>query len=447
MAAGIASITLCQSYDCIYRLPVQISPIDQASGGTHQLTHRFPDDVLERVDTLLIGAGQSGLSMSYHLRQQGREHILLERGRVGERWRSERWDSLRFQFPASFVRLPDFPYAGEQPDGFIHRDEVIDVLQCYAHHIAAPVRCGVTARRIRQGSDGDILVDLDSHTIAARNVVCAIGPYQAPTVPTVATNLPHDVAQLTANRYVNAGQIEPGAVLVVGSGSSGYQIAEDLNDAGRDVVLAVGSHRGFPRNYRGRDTMDWLDEIGVTRRPSQVTSEGGLPVLLSGHNGGERVDIRWLFQQGVRMVGRLERAEGSLLHFSQDVNTVLAAADQGREAWKQLIDEYLETNGKSAPPPKVEETPPPLPPTPPRLDLTVEGIRTVIWATGYRFDLGWIDLPVITPNGEPIHDCGVTTVPGFYFMGLPYMRSLSSALFWGAGADAEFLAKHIAERR
>lgn len=411
------------------------------------MTQRVSEDALERIDTLVIGAGQSGLSLSYYLRRQGRDHILLERGRIGERWRSERWDSLRFQFPATFVRLPDFPYAGEQTDGFVHRNVVVDVLQRYAHHIAAPVRCGVAARRVRQGRDGDILVDLDSHTIAARNVVCAIGPYQAPALPAVATDLPHNVAQLTANRYVSADQIEPGAVLVVGSGSSGYQIAEDLKEAGRDVILAVSRHRGFPRHYRGRDTMAWLDESGATRKPSSVTSKGGLPVLLSGHNGGERVDIRWLAQRGVRIVGRLERAEGTLLHFSQDIEATLAVADQGREGWKQLIDAYIETSGQTAPPPEDEETPPPLGPTPSCLDVNAENIRTVIWATGYRFDLRWIDLPVVTPDGEPVHQEGVTTVPGFYFMGLPYMRSLSSALFWGTDADAQFLATHIAARQ
>ena len=237
-------------------------------------------------------------------------------------------------------------------------------------------------------------------------------------------------------------------MLVVGSGSSGYQIAEDLNDAGRDVILAVSRHRGLPRRYRGRDITDWLEESGATREPTDGTKER-LTVLMSGYKGGERVDVRWLAQQGVRMVGRLERVEGSNLHFSQDLDDVLAVADQGREAWKRLIECHLERSGllSSVPPAEIDETPPPLDPTPASLDLTTEGIRTVIWATGYRFDLDWIDLPVIAADGAPIQDGGITNVPGFYFLGLPYMRNLRSALLWGAGEDAEIIAKHISERR
>jgi putative flavoprotein involved in K+ transport len=406
----------------------------------------------EHIDTVIIGAGQSGLTASYHLSRKGVSHVVLERGRVGERWRSERWDNLHFQFPASLVRLPGFPYEGDAPDSFIHRDHIVQKLERYAQRIATPVRCGATVRRVCSNPDGErgktprLLVDLDSHTIVARNVICATGPYQAPNVPSVSKDISPGVMQLTANRYTNHEQLPAGAVLVVGAGSSGYQIAEDLCDYGRRVFLSVGRHRGLPRRYRGKDFGHWLEETGAADQSSEDIPRGRPTVLMSGYRGGEKVDVRWLAQRGVTIVGRLQKVDGDTLQFTQDLDSILADTDQGLANFKELVDEYLAREGllDTAPPPEQMTAPPPLGPTPATLDLTAEDIRTVIWSTGYTFDLGWAELPVKDDQGAPQHRQGVTAVAGFYFIGLQYLRKFRSALFWGSDEDAAYLAEKIA---
>ena len=400
----------------------------------------------EVIDTVVIGAGQAGLTASYHLSQRGLPHVVLERGRVGERWRSERWDNLHFQFPNTFARLPGFPYDGDDPDGFMHRDGIVRTLDRYAQRIAAPVRCGVAVRKVRAGEGGSLLVELDSHTIQARNVISATGPYQTPRIPPVSRDLPAGVMQLTANRYANADQLAPGAVLVVGGGSSGYQIAEDLNDQGRRVFLAVGRHRRLPRHYRGKDYGFWLEETGTAGQVGQNILVGQPTVLMSGYRGGRDVDIRILAAQGVRMVGTLQGVEGSTVTFAQNLDELLAGADQGYANFKAIVDTYLEREGLDALPPEPEEPLPALDPTPASLDLEAEDIRSVIWATGYTFDLGWVDLPVTDADGRPKHVRGVTDVPGFYFLGLQYLHAMRSAFFWGADEDAAYLAEVIAGR-
>lgn len=406
----------------------------------------------EHIDTVVIGAGQAGLVASYHLSRNGVPHVVLERGRVGERWRSERWDNLHFQFPASLMRLPGFPYDGDAPDSFVHRDQVVRTLERYAQRITTGVRCGVAVRRVRSNPDSErreaarLLVDLDGHTIGTRNIICATGPYQAPNIPPISKDIPPAIMQLTANRYTNHAQLPPGAVLVVGAGSSGYQIAEDLHDCGRRVFLSVGRHRRLPRRYRGKDFGHWLEETGAADMPSADMPRGRPTVLLSGYRGGDNVDIRWLAQRGVTIVGRLQQANGQTLQFSQDLDAILAGADQGLEDFKAIVENYLARNGllDTAQPPEPLTAPPPLGPTPPALDLAAEDIRTVIWSTGYRFDLGWVELPVKDERGAAQHREGVTAVAGFYFLGLQYQRKFRSAFFWGSDEDAAFLAGKIA---
>lgn len=406
----------------------------------------------EDIDTVVIGAGQAGLASSHYLSRKGIPHVVLERGRVGERWRSERWDNLHFQFPASLVSLPGFPYDGDAPDSFMHRDRVVRTLERYAQQIGAPVRCGVTVRRVRLNQDRErsggarLLVDLDSHTIGARNVICATGPYQAPTVPPASKDIPSHVMQLTANRYTNHEQLPAGGVLVVGAGSSGYQIAEDLCDFGRRVFLSVGRHRGLPRRYRGKDFGHWLEETGAADLASDDIPRGRPTILMSGYRGGENVDVRWLAQRGVGILGRLQRVDGEVLHFAKDIGEILAGADQGLEDFKALVDKYLALKGllDTAPPPEQVIAPPSLGPTLAMLDLSSMDIHTVIWSTGYTFDLGWVELPVKDDRGAPQHRHGVTAVAGFYFIGLQYLRKMRSALFWGSGDDAAHLVEKIA---
>ena len=212
---------------------------------------------MEEIDTVIIGAGQAGLAMSYLLQQQGRDHVLLERARIGERWRSERWDSLQFQFPNRYANLPGMPYDGDDPDGFMPASEVVQRIERYAAQIKAPVRAGIDVRGLEIGGPERFLIHSTAGTIAARTVICAVGPYQAPLIPEVSTNLPADVVQITANRYSNPAQFPPGAVLVVGTGATGAQIADDLIDGGRQVYVSAGNHGRIPRRYRGRDVTDW----------------------------------------------------------------------------------------------------------------------------------------------------------------------------------------------
>ena len=403
----------------------------------------------EQVHTVIIGAGQAGLSMSYYLRQNDIPHIILERARVGERWRSERWDSLRFQFPSIFVRLPGFPYDGDTPDEFMHRDGIVHTMERYASAINAPVRCGVAVRAVRPATEADgFLIELDSHTILAKNVVSATGPYQTPAIPGISRALPNDLMQITANRYANERQLPDGAVLVVGAGSSGYQIAEDLMENGRAVHLAVGPHRLLPRRYRGRDIAFWMDEAGMFDTLRADVPKGQPTVLMSGYNGGE-VSLRKLAARGVRLTGMLAGCEGGVLSFADDLVQHVTHGEEMSRNYKQSVDAYLEKRGELdiAPPPEPEEIEPALPPAPTSLDLSAENICTVIWATGYRFDLGWVrECCVLDEQGAPVHTDGVTAQPGFYFLGLQHMRKVRSTFFWGVGDDAEILAGDIKRR-
>ena len=235
-------------------------------------------------------------------------------------------------------------------------------------------------------------------------------------------------------------------MLVVGAGSSGYQIAEDLCDFGRRVFLSVGRHRGLPRRYRGKDFGHWLEETGAADLASDDIPRGRPTILMSGYRGGENVDVRWLAQRGVSILGRLQRVDGEVLHFTEDLDEILAGADRGLEDFKALVDKYLVQKGlmDTASPPERVIVPPSLGPTPATLDLGTEDIRTVIWSTGYTFDLGWVELPVKDDRGAPLHRQGVTKVAGFYFIGLQYLRKFRSALFWGSGDDAAYLVEKIA---
>ncbi|MGI9595198.1 MAG: NAD(P)-binding domain-containing protein, partial [Acidimicrobiales bacterium] len=252
------------------------------------------------IDTVVVGAGQAGLTMSHHLSERGVDHVVLERARVGERWRTERWDSLRFQFPNIYVRLPDFDYDGDDPAGFMDRDGIVDVLERYANHISAPVRSGINVRSVKLVDEGRFAVACDDFEVLARNVVLATGPYQRPIVPAVSMRFPADIAQLTASGFTNQGALAAGAVLVVGSGGSGVQISEDLLAAGRDVYLCVGKHRRIPRRYRGRDITDWFEDLGLISAPVVEGVDIDHSPLLTGVDGGYDVDLRMLAARGAR---------------------------------------------------------------------------------------------------------------------------------------------------
>jgi putative flavoprotein involved in K+ transport len=404
----------------------------------------------ERHETVIVGGGQAGLAMSHHLSRLGRPHVILERGRVGERWRSERWDSLMFQFPNWSLRLPGQAYDGGDPDGFATRDEVIAFIERYRGAIRAPVRTGVCVTSLGPSGDGDSLrLDTTHGPIEADNVVVATGPYQEPIVPATSRALPSEVMQVHSSGYRNPGRLPAGAVLVVGSGASGCQIVEDLLAAGRRVYLSAGRHRRYPRRYRGRDMFWWMEQLGAldqTLEERPEARERPNP-LVTGVGGGHDIDLRRYRDDGVVLLGHLRGVTGSRLHLADDVETLLAAGDESVAVFSRSVDAYIERSGVGAP----AEPTPSFPawfegPSIRELDLEEAGITTVIWATGYRRDLGWIRLPVLDDRGEPVHRRGVTGCPGVYFLGLPWLHTLRSSVLCGVGDDAGHLAEHIASR-
>ena len=391
------------------------------------------------IDVAVIGGGQAGLTMSHALSKRGIPHVVLERHRVAERWRSERWDSLRFQFPNWALRLPDFPYTGDKPDEYAPRDDVVQFLEAYAAFIDAPVRTGVTVHRLRRNAEGFELT-CDDGPMTARNVVIATGPYQQTVVPPAADGL-GGMPQFTASDYRNPAQLPEGGVLVVGAGASGCQIAEELLDSGRSVYLSVGTHRRAPRRYRGRDFIWWINALGWDDRIADSGAARQPPLVISGANGGRTVDLRAYAAAGMVLLGRFSGAHDGIAAFAPDLAGSLAIGDASYAGFITAADAF--DGGTGTEPGEIHPDPPEPPGT---LNLRAAGIGSVIWATGYRYDFGWIELDVFTA-GEPIHKRGVTNAPGAYFLGLPLLHKTKSSFLSGVGEDADYLAEQIDIRR
>ncbi len=402
----------------------------------------------ERVQTLIVGGGQAGLTMSHRLKQRGLAHLVLERHRIAERWRSERWDGLRFQFPNWSVRLPDFPFPHADPDGFAASRDILDFVNAYAAFVAPPIRCGVAVTALRQ-TTGGFVAETSAGPIEAANVVIATGPYQRPILP-VQLSDGIGIFQVHASRYTNPDQLPPGAVLVVGSGASGAQITDELLRAGRRVYLSVGRHTRLPRRYRGRDLIWWLREMGIDQTPVELRGPSRLLPVISGAHGGHTIDFRRFAADGVTLLGRISAARDGVLEFAPDLAESLAGGDAAYAGFVERADAHVERHGLPMPqdPAALAKLPDPISVTAPcrRLDIKAEGIAAVIWATGYGLDFGWIDIPVLNPHGEPVHRHGITEVPGLYFLGLQWLSKMSSSFLSGVGDDAAVLADHIAAR-
>jgi putative flavoprotein involved in K+ transport len=406
---------------------------------------------IDRTATLIVGGGQAGLAMSHMLSRRRCPHLVVERGRIAERWRTERWEGLRFQFPNWSVRLPDFPLPHANPDCFATSREIVDFLTDYADFIAAPIRCNtaVTALRRRDGGSG-FVVETSAGSIEAENVVVATGPYQSPVIP---ISLPEEVGlfHVHASRYRDPEQLPSGAVLIIGSGASGAQIAEELFRAGRRVYLSVGRHRRMPRRYRGRDLIWWLSALGLDRTPVEKRGPDRTLPLITGAYGGHTIDFREFATQGVTLLGRVQAMRSDAVELAPDLAESLAYGDAAYTAFLDLVDAHVARQGLDMPeepnaramlsdPPCVVE---PLR----RLDLGAAGVSALIWATGYHCDFGWIDLPVLDARGEPVHRGGITAVPGLYFLGLQWLSKMNSSFLSGVGDDAERLADNIAQNK
>jgi putative flavoprotein involved in K+ transport len=405
---------------------------------------------VEQVQTLIIGGGQAGLVMSHRLKQRGLAHLVLERQRIAERWRSERWDGLRFQFPNWAVRLPDFPFPHTDPDGFATSGDILDFISAYAAFVAPPIRCGVavTSLRCRDGASG-FVAEISDGVIEADNVVVATGPYQRPIIPALLRD-DADVFQVHASRYTNPDQLPSGAVLVIGSGASGAQIAEELLCAGRRVYLSVGRHTRLPRRYRGRDLIWWLSAMGIDQTPVEARGPSRLLPVITGAYGGHTIDFRRFAADGVTLLGRVEAAREGVIDFAPDLVESLANGDAIYSTFLDMVDAHIKQHGLNMPedPAARAVLSDPLCVTEPlrRLDLRAAGVSAVIWATGYGVDFGWIGVPVLDARGEPVHCGGVTDVPGLYFLGLQWLSKMSSSFLSGVGDDAAVLADHIVAR-
>ena len=406
---------------------------------------------VETVETLIVGAGQAGLAMSAHLAQHGRPHLILERHRVAERWRSERWDSLVANGPAWHDRFPPQAFEGMDPDAFAGRDAIVAYLETFADRIGAPLRCGVEVREARALPGGaGFRVETSGGRVEARNLVAATGPFQRPVRPALVPDRA-DLMQIHSSAYRNPGQLPAGAVLVVGAGSSGAQIADELRRAGRRVYLSVGPHDRPPRCYRGRDFVWWLGALGKWDARARTPGTEHVTIAVSGARGGHTVDFRALAAEGIVLVGRTAGHEAGVLTFAPDLAANIRAGDANYLSVLDEADAYAAAQGLDLPADPGARV---LPPDPdclvrpiPRLDLREAGVSAIVWATGYALDFGWLRADAFDEGGRPVHDAGVARVPGLYFLGLPWLSCRGSAFIWGAWTDAARLAGHVARHR
>jgi len=403
---------------------------------------------MARTDVIVIGAGQAGLAMSRHLTDRGIDHAVLERGRVAERWRSERWDSLHLLTPRWQSRLPGWSYLGPDPDGYMTRTEVTRYLEDYSRSFSAPVHIGAAVEAVERDNSGFRVVTT-AGPWHAQSVVIATGHCDRATVPAFAAGLAPDILQVVPTAYRHAGQLPDGPVLVVGASSTGIQLASEIEHSGRHVTLAVGGHTRLPRHYRGLDIMAWLDAMGVlSETADQVrdldASRDEPSLQLIGDEGHRSLDLGVLQAEGVRVVGRVVDVRGRQVALADDLAGSVAHAETKMHRLLDRVDAFIATGGLTGSFPAADRPPSvPVPTSPAALDLGAAGIRTVVWATGYRREYPWLHVPVLDDRGELRHEGGITPEPGLYALGLYFMRRRNSSFLDGVGADAAELAHHI----
>ena len=406
---------------------------------------------IESVETLVVGAGQAGVAMSEHLSKSGAPHLVLERHRIAERWRSARWDSLVANGPAWHDRFPGMEFTDVDPDAFPTKERMADYFAAYAEKFAAPIRCGVEVREVRRNAGrAGFTVETSAGLIEAINVVVATGPFQRPIIPALVPESA-GVMQLHSNAYRNPGQLPEGAVLVVGSGASGVQIADELRRAGRSVYLSVGPHHRPPRSYRGRDYCWWLGVLGKWDAAAAEPGMEHIAISVSGAFGGHTVDFRRLAVTGITLVGMTQSYNDGVLSFAPDLRDNIARGDANYMSVLDQADAYVARNGVDLPdePEARHFEPTPACVTNPILELNLAkaGIGSIVWATGYAVDFSWLKVDAFDKDGRPVHQRGVSSEPGIYFLGLPWLSRRGSSFIWGVWHDARYLADQISIQR
>ena len=404
---------------------------------------------VETIQTLIVGGGQAGLALSAHLGQRGLSPLVVERHRIADRWRSERWDSLVANGPAWHDRFPPLKFDDLDPDSFAPRDRIVQYFETFADQIKAPIRCGVAVTLATRTANGTFAVETTQGSVHARNLVAATGPFQRPLMPdTVPVSA--GLTQMHSCHYRNPAQLPDGAVLVVGAGASGSQIADELLRSGRKVYLSVGPHDRPPRAYRGHDFVWWLGALGAWDAKARDPGMEHVTIAVSGANGGETVDFRRMADRGMVLLGRAGNYTDGVMQFAGDLARNIAAGDANYLAVLDKADAYATAHGLNLPPEPQARVfgPDPDCVTHPirSLELGRAGVTSIIWATGYAFDFGWLQVDGFDDKGRPKHDRGVADLPGLYFIGLPWLSRRASPYIWGAWRDADYLAGHIQAR-
>ena len=403
----------------------------------------------EFINTIIVGGGQSGLSISYYLKQTGVDHIILEKAdRPASAW-CQRWDSFTLVTPNWMTQLPGGEYQGDDPDGFMAREEIVAYFDSYVHRHQLPVISGVEVLSVDPSNVG-YRVRTDQKEYEAANVVVAVGFYQHPKNPPFSVNCPPDIFQIHSSQYQNPQALPDGAVLVVGSAQSGSQMAEELNENGHQVYLSVSETGRFPRRYRGVDATEWMEKMGYFNRTVDKLTSSHARFAASAHgtgkNGGHTINMHQFARDGITLLGRIQDVQHNHLLIEPGLHECLRKADQFELGFVGEIDQYIEESGLDVP----EETLPHLEDgfqleEINELDLHEAGIRTIIWATGYGYDFSWVKIPVFDSDGLPEHERGVTRYPGLYFIGMPFLYSGKSGLLYGAAEDAGHIAEAIAD--
>lgn len=411
---------------------------------------------MEHHEVVVVGGSHAGLSVSYRLAQNGVDHVVLERhDHVGHAWSHERWDSFTLVTPNWFLRLPDFTYDGAEPDAYMPRDGVVRYLEGFRDMVDPPIRYGAdVSGLVRNGSDWRI--ETDRGMFRARNVVVATGYFHRPRIPCCASALPEHIAQFTPVTYKRPGDLPPGTTLIVGSSMSGVQICEDVVEAGRRCVMAIGSGNRVPRTYRGRDAFAWMVDMGWLSKPvNPVTGEEryAASMVLSGARDRHGINFHSLMARGVTLTGRLNAIEDGVVHVGRNLNASIAQSEEFCASFKRAVDAHITDEGLDVPAARPENTDEGWPVTGPhhdeweRIDLETEDITSVIWATGYACDFSWIREPVLDRRGFPLQTRGIGELPGLYFCGQHWLHTFASGGFFGVGGDPAHIAGHIMQRQ